>query len=149
MIMDGDVGTVRPTPSMVARLARPPAPVAKVGEIWWVPRHHQPARRMSRGKKDRYCLVVAVETTNSGSTVVHLIAGTTSPGSAKSAFVVTAGDANLSETTYFKYYFYASLPATSLNQDGRRKGSLSPSQVADLGVAIMASNLVAVKRLWP
>lgn len=100
------------------------------------------------GKKDRYCLVVGVETTTSGATVIHLVAGTGSSGSAQSSFTVAAGVGRLTKETHFKFRFYASMPVTTLTGAGKRKGSLNPSEVAGLGKAIMASNLVAVKRLW-
>lgn len=133
----------RPTPGALAELCASTTPIA-VGQVWWLPSSFA---TFMPGKKDRFCLVAAVEETASAM-IAHLLPGSTSESAASTVFRVTAGECNLPKDTYFKFRFPGQLPSTVLTTQARLQGSLVPSQVDDLKEAVMASNLVVVKRLW-
>jgi hypothetical protein len=115
-----------------------------VGQVFWLPSW---LVAFMPGKKDRFCLVVAVEQTASA-VITHLLPGSTSESATRTVFRVAAGECNLPRDTYFKFRFPGQLPSTVLTTQARLQGSLVPSRVDDLKVAVMASNLVVVKRLW-
>lgn len=117
---------------------------AKVGDIWWLPEEH--AR--FPGGKDRFCLVVALEGAPAATVPgrAHYIVGSTKRGGSPE-IVLEAGEANLRQRTYFRFWWSGDIDISTLAQAGRYRGSLKPSRLDEIVVAIRASKRIALQRL--
>src|SRR5215468_9599614 len=124
----------RSTPGALAEVCASTTPMS-VGQVFWLPSW---LVTFMPGKKDRFCLLVAVEET-AGAVIAHLLPGSTSESATRTVFRAVAGECNLPRDTYFKFRFPGQLPSTILTTRARLQGSLVPSRVDDLKAAVMAS----------
>jgi hypothetical protein len=126
---------------------RPHTPV-EVGDVWWIPEQFNGYP----GGKDRFCLVVGLETSRglALSGRVHFIPGSTKPGRTKSAnpeIVFQAGEAGLPELTYFSFWFSSDLGIQTLTSCGRRCGKVDAQRLPEIRKAIAACRRPGLKRV--
>jgi len=134
-------------PAVIAQLRALQEQLIAVGDIWWLPED------LARypGKKDRFCLVVALEYPAGGSGVsplVHYVVGSTSSSVSKT-IKVRAGESGLNEDTYFRFWWSGSIAGTTVAENGKWKGRLAEPRGPEIEAAIRASKLAALKRLLP
>lgn len=130
-------------PEALAKL-RQPHLVVNIGDVWWLPEEH--AR--FPGGKDRFCLVVALETPP-GTGVparAHYVVGSTRSGGPP-AIVLEASEANLRERTSFRFWWSGDIDLATLVQVGRYKGRLDARRRQEIVEAIQASNRAVLRRL--
>lgn len=134
-------------PAVVAQLRALQEQLIAVGDVWWLPE----ALARYPGKKDRFCLLVALEFPAGGpgvSPLVHYVVGSTS-SSASKTIKVRAGESGLNEDTYFRFWWSGSVAGTALAESGTWKGRLAEPREPEIEAAIRASNLAVLKRLLP
>lgn len=134
-----------PLPPDVLATSEPEQQV-QVGDVWWIPADlvDYPDEK----QKARFCLVVALELAVGSQQLVraHYVAGSTRKSS-RPRIVTEPGEANLVERTYFKFWFSSSIPIPKLIARGKLRGRVGLERKAEIGPAIRASKLMALKRL--
>jgi hypothetical protein len=122
----------------------PPSRGVGVGDIWWLPE----AETRYPGGKDRYCLIVALETPpgSADPTRAHFVAGSRSSGG-RPEVVVVPSEASLGSKTHFRFWWSGSVDLETLRSAGKFKGTLAKSRISEIAVAISASKRVVLKRL--
>ncbi len=115
-----------------------------VGDVWWLPAHvaNYP------GGKDRYCLVVALET-RPGQTQpsqAHFIVGSTAKGGGVE-IVVQPGEAGPGQQTFFRFWQSGAADISTFVNSGKRVGSISVARLPEISTAVRDSKLVRLKRL--
>jgi len=120
----------------------------EVGDVWWVPEQFNGYP----GGKDRFCLVVGLETSLGSplSARVHFIPGSTKPGRSKSAhpqIVFQAGEAGLPELTYFSFWFSNDLGIQTITSCGRLRGKVDAQRLPEIRIAITACRRPGLKRV--
>jgi hypothetical protein len=120
--------------------------IVDVGDVWWIP------ESLARypGGKDRYCLVVALETPPGAQLPAraHYVAGSTRQGGGP-VIVVQPGEASLSQRTHFGFWWSGDIDLATLVTAGRFKGRLEAARRAEIALAIGRSKRLALKRLAP
>ena len=115
-------------------------------QIWWLPKAYVHYRGYP---KDRYCLLVAVETAPGGQVAQgYFVAGTTKPATGP-AVIVEIGETKLIERTEFDFSLAWPVPASDVAAHGRYVDDLSP-RLPDIDQAIRnstAAELLAVKKV--
>jgi mRNA-degrading endonuclease toxin of MazEF toxin-antitoxin module len=126
------------------QLRRAAERLVEVGEVWWLPE----AEARYPGGKDRFCLLVGLESAMGGDLPVraHYVAGSTGRSSGPTTIKVTAGDAGLRSDTYFRFSWSGSIDLPTLVRQGKWRGRLEKERVAEIKVAIKASKRVVLKR---
>jgi hypothetical protein len=126
-----------------AKLAALQAP-PEIGDVWNVPKEYI----RFPGGKPRRCLLVWLEPPEQPFRA-HLIAGTGSHGPPPARLVASPdADNGLDKKTYFKFHDpVEELDVLELQTVAVRVGQVSKAQVAEIGPAIAASNLAALKQL--
>jgi hypothetical protein len=125
------------------RLSRPDCDV-QVGDVWWLPEEqaHFP------GGKDRFCLVVGLETPPGAQLParVHYVVGSTHRGGPPE-IVLEPGEANLRLRTHFRFWWSGDIDIASLLRTGQLRGRLDRARHGEIGIAIRASKRAVLKRL--
>ena len=115
-------------------------------QIWWLPKDYVHYRGY---RKDRYCLLVAVENAPRGTAAQgYFVAGTKQPATGP-AVVVQIGDTKLIERTEFDFSLAWPVTASDVAAHGRYIDDLSP-RLADINQAICestAAELLVVKKV--
>jgi hypothetical protein len=116
----------------------------QVGDVWWLDDAHV----NFPGGKDRYCLVVALETPPGGTapTRAHFIVGSSSPGGPP-VVVIERGESGFRRRTFFRFWWSGSVELANLISAGKFKAKLSASRILEIEPAIRASKLLVLKRL--
>jgi hypothetical protein len=113
----------------------------EIGDVWWIPEQFNGYP----GGKDRFCLVVARETSRA-----HFVPGSTKPSWSKGGhpeIVFQAGEAGLPELTYFSFWFSNDLGKQTLTSCGRLCGKVDEQGVTEIRSAIAASRRPGLKRV--
>ena len=133
-----------PLPAEAVAKLRQPHLIVDVGDVWWVP--EQLARYP--GGKDRYCLVVALETPPGirVPTRAHYVAGSTRR-CGPPLIIVQPGEATLPQRTHFGFWWSGDIDLATLVQAARFKGRLQAARQAEIILAIHASKRAVLKRL--
>ncbi len=130
-------------PEALATLSQPHLKV-HVGDVWWVPEE----LASYPGGKGRFCLVVALETPP-GQDVparAHYVVGSTSSGGPPE-IVLVPGEANLPQSTHFRFWWSGDIDLPTLVSRGRFKGRLDSARQEEIRIAIKASKRAVLKRL--
>jgi hypothetical protein len=115
----------------------------EIGAVWWLPQE----LTFYPGGKGRFCLVVALETSAERVPVrAHYVAGSTKP-SGRPKIVVEAGEANLSERTYFSFWWSNDIGIPTLLACGKLIGCIDPARHPEINAAIRAGKRAALKKL--
>jgi hypothetical protein len=118
--------------------------VVAVGDVWWLPAHVA----QYPGGKDRYCLIVALET-EPGQTQpsrAHYVVGSTGKGG-RPAIVVQAGEAGPGKQTFFRFWWSGSTEISTITNSGKRAGNLVVARLPEIIAATRDCKLVRLKRL--
>jgi hypothetical protein len=141
------VVTEHQTPALVTIGIGPDLQV-EIGDVWWIPEQFNGYP----GGKDRFCLVVALETSRglALSGRVHFVPGSTKPSRSNSGhpeIVFQAGEAGLPELTYFNFWFSNDLGIQTLTSCGRLCGKVEAQRITEIRTAIAASRRPGLKRV--
>lgn len=130
-------------PEDVLKKLQDPALVLHVGDVWWVPNESLDYPRAT----DHFCVIAALEYgTDSSLARVHVIVGSTKRGGPP-VIIVEAGEAGLTERTYFRFWKSCPVDPHVLVSVGKYKGRLSEKTQSLIVPTIRASKLSALKRL--
>jgi len=118
------------------------------GDVFWVPEQHL---NYHSGKAGRFCVLVALETPagSPAPTIGHLVVGSTSPEWDDSVPEIMAlcGEGGLPEDTFFSFRMASSIDLALLREVGRYLDRLDQKRTLEMREAVLASTLVAVKRV--
>jgi hypothetical protein len=100
------------------------------------------------GGKDRYSLIVALETPPGTRTPVkaHYVSGSTRSGGPPE-LIIEPGEAKLGRRTYFRFWWSGQIEIASLVDVGRYAGRLAPARRPEIVAAVLASKMIVLKRL--
>jgi hypothetical protein len=114
-----------------------------LGDVWWLDEAHV----NFPGGKDRYCLVVALETPpgSAAPTRAHFIVGSSSRGGPP-VIVMERGEAGFRQRTFFRFWWSGSVDLATLISEGNFKATLSAARILEIEPAIRASKLLVLKR---
>jgi hypothetical protein len=116
------------------------------GQVWWLPKEHVD---YARPKKDRYCLLVALEPKGAELPArAHFVAGTTK-GATGPGLAVDAGEVGSGQDTEFDFDRSFPVETKTLIRVGKQKGELKPARLDEMKRKIEVSSLLAVQRLDP
>jgi hypothetical protein len=127
---------------VLAKVSQPDLKV-EIGAVWWLP----PDLTFYPGGKGRFCLMVALETSAERVPVrAHYVAGSTKP-SGRPKIAVEAGEAGLSERTYFSFWWINDIGIPTLVGCGKFIGCLDPARHPEINAAIRAGKRAVLKKL--
>jgi hypothetical protein len=100
------------------------------------------------GGKDRYCLIVALETVpgQTQASRAHFIVGSTAKGG-RPEIVVRPGEVGTGKETFFRLWRSGSGDISTITAAGKRVGGLGTSRLVEITSAIQTCKLVVLKRL--
>jgi hypothetical protein len=100
------------------------------------------------GGKDRYCLVVGLETPPATKTPAkaHYVVGSTRSGGPPE-LIIEPGEANLGRRTYFRFWWSGEVEISTLVEVGRYVGRLDSVRRSEIVAAVLASKRIVLKRL--
>jgi hypothetical protein len=117
-----------------------------VGDVWWLPKEHV---YYGKRKKDRYCLLVALEPKGAALPArAHFVAGTSQEATGP-VLRVSAREVGTGKDTEFDFDRSFPVITKTLIQVGRKAGELPSERSEELKTKILASTLLAVQRLDP